>query len=132
MSSINDLKKLAKELSTKKAQVTYDDVRMHLIMIEETLNDLKSKLGVLEDVEEDLNTLHGLAEEFYRERPIAKLIGLDSNPFHAFLGIGKVADGKAGEWNLSAIVHGLKRADHFIEKAEDLMNQVPVPGSEIK
>jgi hypothetical protein len=125
MGPAEELKKIADDLEGKKVAFSPEDLRLHLSMLLSTFEDLKSKLVTLEDTEEDLITLHGLASEFYKERPFARMLGLTSNPFHHLLGIGKVPSTEdAGQVSLKSLIDGLKHTDSYIKRVEELERQI--------
>jgi hypothetical protein len=69
---------------------------------------MQEALEPLEEILAEVQSFLDVGNEFYREKPLAKMLNLKSNPFHAVLGVGKLADDKAENITLDQLIAEIK------------------------
>ena len=102
------------------------DLKTHIWLLRDSILKLQDALEPLEEILEEVQSFHDLADLFYREKPLAKMLELKGNPFHAVLGVGKVTDQKAENVTLGQLIAEIKTLSGSSQAARELVTQANI------
>lgn len=120
---IVEMSKQVRTLEEPKMHMSTGDLKTHLWMLRESMLKMQEALEPLEEILAEVQSFLDVGNEFYREKPLAKMLSLKSNPFHAVLGVGKLTDNKAENLTLGQLIAEIKTLKISYQEAFELVKQ---------